>query len=210
MIRARTLVLGLLGLGTALLAGCGVPSPRAYTAEPIEGPWRVAVLPLVNYSTDSQAPDRVTNLLASQLRTVPGVAVIDAGAVEDALAREPWLLTDRIPPDLVDSLGATLHADALLVGSVLAFGYREEPWGGTIPEFAVSLRLIETPGGRVRWGAHHGRDGADGEGLFGIGRVATLDQLVIESLEQILDTFPEVRSGISPGSRIPGEQGSTP
>ena len=213
MTAARARTLGAAAGLILLFPGCGVPSPRAYTAEPIAGRWRIAILPPVNYTSDSSAPDRVVSVLAAELARARVVDVIDPGVVEEALSREPWLLTDRIPPDLVDKLGEAMGADALLVGAVLAHGYRDEQWGGSVPEFSVSLRLLEIPGGRLRWSANHSRDGADGETLFGFGRVSTLEQLVARTLQEILATLPPVGPGRSDsGSPVhAGEtQGETP
>jgi len=192
-----------------ITAGCGTPSPRAYFSEPMGGKWRIAVIPPTNYTEDSTAPDRVAAVIASELPRIRPVEVVDPGVVEDVLSREPWLLTDRIPPDLVDKLGEAMGANALLVGSVLANGYRQEAWGESVPEFAVSLRLLEVPGGKLIWSASHSRDGSDGETLFGIGRVSTLEQLVSLSLEEVLDTLPPVAE-VGNTVTTAGSQGEKP
>jgi TolB-like protein len=169
-------------------AGC-VPSPRAFSVRPTRPDCRVAILPFSNYTPTRDAPDRIGPMLAAELAKVPGVEVVDAGAVEAALAKEPWLLMDRVPPDLVDQIGSELRADAILVGSVLGYGYRDSG-GDRIPQLSLSLRLVETPGGRLLWSAVHSRDGADGEWLFGMGRVESLEQLASKTVEEIVDTFP--------------------
>ena len=104
------------------------------------------------------------------------------------------MLTDRIPPDIVDSLGTALDADGLLVGSVLAYGYRSED-GAAVPEVSLSLRLLQVPGGRVLWSAVHHRDGDDRETLFGLGRVTGLERLAEQTVRELMATFPDVRPG---------------
>ena len=182
----RGALLALAFLGT--LAGC-VPEPRAFRAGSLEATRRIALLPLSNYTADRDAPDKVRPMVASELGQRPGIWLIDPGAVETALAEEPWLLFDRIPPDLVDSLGTKLDADALLVGAVLGSGYRQDG-PDQVPHFALSLRLLQTPGGRVLWSVVHSRDGDDGEWLFDFGRVHNLEQLIERTIEESLRTFP--------------------
>lgn len=176
-------------LAAFLLAGCGAPAPRVYRIDEAPAVLRVAVMPLMNYTEDRDAPDRIMPVVALELARKPGVQVVDPGVVEEALAREPWILADRLPPDLVDALGESMGASALLVGAVLAHGYLESD-GERIPQVSLTLRLLETPGGRVLWSANHTRSGDDSETLFGFGRVTGLEQLVDRTVEEILRSFP--------------------
>jgi hypothetical protein len=180
----------------AVVVGGCVPSPRAYQTGSLEGMWRVAILPLANYTPARSAPEKVGPMLASELGQRPGVQVVDAGAVEAALSTEPWLLFDRIPPDLIERFGEQLSADAILVGAILGYGYR--PGGGDeIPHCSMSLRLLQVPGGRVLWSAVHSRDGADGEWLFGLGRVRNVEQLAASAIVEITKTFPSINPAVS-------------
>jgi len=109
--------------------------------------------------------------------------------VESALAHEPWLLLDRVPPDLIARLSQSLQVDALIVGALQAYGYRDAG-GDRVPQVSVSLRLLTSPGARVQWTGVHSRDGDDGEWLFGFGRVHSLDQLALRTVHEVLETFP--------------------
>ena len=182
--------------GTAiLLAGAGcVPSPRVFRVTPVPATHRIAILPLSNYSSEREASDKILPVLAAEIGRRPGISMVDPGAVEAALAQEPWLLFDRIPPDLLDRFGKELGADALLVGSVLGYGHRASA-ADQIPHVALALRLLETPGGRVLWSAVHSRDGEDGEWLFGFGRVEDLDQLVEDTVHEMIETLPPLGAG---------------
>lgn len=184
--RMRRSLLALLLIAT--LAAC-VPEPRAFHAGPMTATRRIALLPLSNYSADRDIPDKVRPMLAAELGQRPGIWLVDPGEVEAALAAEPWLLFDRIPPDLVDSLGTQLAADALLIGAVLGSGYRQDG-PEQVPHFSLSLRLLQTPGGSVLWSVIHSRDGNDGEWLFDFGRVHNLEQLIEITIEECLRTFP--------------------
>jgi TolB-like protein len=184
------------------IAACA-PPPPAFVAGDLPAGTRVAMLPLMNLTERQDAADRLMPVMLSELARRPGVEVVDAGAVEAAIAQEPWLLLDRIPPDLVDRFGEQLGARALLVGTVLAYGYREHG-GDRVPELSVSLRLLESPGGRQLWSVSYARDGRDRERLFGIGRVESLDRLVNESMREVLATFPDVAE-----TRIPPKEDTT-
>lgn len=177
------------------LSAC-VPAPQSFRTEPMPAVRRVAVLPLANFTPSREAPERVAPMLAAAVGARPGVQIVDPGAVEAALGREPWLLLDRIPPDLVERFGSELSADALLVGALLAYGYRDTG-GERVPQISLSLRLVATPGGQVLWSSVHSRDGQDGEWLFGFGRVHALEQLASRTVAEALATFPDSGGGVS-------------
>ncbi len=97
-------------------------------------------------------------------------------------------MLDRLP-DLVDSVGQELGANAIMVGSLTGYTTRQFE-GEMIPQISLSLRLLETPGGRVLWSAVHSRDGGDGESVFGFGRVQSLEQMATIAVQEMLETFP--------------------
>jgi len=165
----------------------------------IQGSRVVAILPLTNFTSTRDASDRLQPMLAVAVAERQGWTVVDQGRVEEALAGEPWILTDRLPPDLVDSLGTATGADVLLVGSVLAYGYRD----GNVPQVSLSLRLLAVPGGKVLWSGVHNRDGEDRETVFGLGRVESLESLATQTVTELVDTFPKVTP--SPPVRKPEE-----
>jgi hypothetical protein len=194
-------------LAVALLAGSCVPEPRSFTtAAALPGAeLRVAILPLANYTAQHDAPAHVAPLLVAEVGVKPGVRVADAGAVEAALAREPWLLLDRVPPDLVQRLADSLAVDALLVGSLQAFDWRDTA-GERVPQVSISLRLVSASSGSTLWSAVHSRDGDDAEWLFGFGRVRSLEQLAAQTVREMLRTFPaprpaESRTAVSQSGR---------
>ena len=177
------------GVVLALLMVSCAPEPRYYVSRMDPAPLRVAVLPPANYTELRDAPARIAATLAAELGRVPGVQIIEQGAVEQALAQEPWLLLDRMPPDLCATIGQELSADALLVGSILGAGYRTVE-GERIPHVSLSLRLVRVPEADILWSAVHNRDGADNEWLFGFGRISDFEQLVGRTIEEIIKTFP--------------------
>lgn len=182
--------------GALWAAGC-VPAPRTFLSKdetPFAAPgstgrpFRIAVLPLANYSTDRDATQRISLTLFNECARIPGLELVDPGAVDAALAKEPWTLLDRVPPDLADRIGAELKADGLLQGALLQYGVREGTDGHT-PQVSLALRLTRCPGSRIVWSVVHGRDGADGEWLFGFGRVNALEPLATEVVREALQPF---------------------
>jgi len=187
-----------LAASLALIIAC-VPVPRTYVASHLDPGLRIALLPLANYTQNREAPDKIAPMLLSELGHRGGIHLADPGAVEAVLAREPWLMFDRIPPDLIDRFGRELGVDALLVGSVLGYGYRQD-YGERVPHVAIALRLVRAPGGVVLWSSVHSRDGADNEWLFGFGRIQSLEQLLVRSIAEITKTFPSTRAADPPSN----------
>lgn len=212
-IPGATLQRGGLAALSALLLGCGgcVPPPTAHLAAPVPRGLHVALLPLANYSATSNAPQRIAPMLAVELAAQRNLQIIDAGTVQAVLDEEPWMVLDRLPPDLVDRFGAALGADALLIGSILSFDYRESN-GERIPHISLTLRLLETPGGRILWSAVHNRDGADGEWFFGFGRVQNLEQLTMQVVTEMVQSFPGAPAlpGATGPARPDAQQGEEP
>ena len=182
----RRLACVLIPLG---LASCASPPAHFYAGAVLPQGSRVAVLPLANYTQNREAPDRLLPAISVELHGVKGLAVVDAGEVEAALSVDPWLALDRIPPDVIDRFGEELRADLIVVGSVLAYGYRpgEVP---PVPEVSLSLKFLETPGGRCVWSGTHSREGTDREHVFGIGRIQSVEQLAEETIAELLATVP--------------------
>lgn len=185
---ARYHLLVYFALCVGVFAGCA-PKPRAFKVPVLVGPQRIAILPLSNYTSERDIPDKVRPVLAAEIGGQRGIDIVDPGAVEEALSREPWLIFDRIPPDLSSRLGEQLNADALLVGAILGAGYRQSETE-RIPYFSISMRLVSVPEARVLWSVTHNRDGGDKEWLFGFGRVSNLEQLITATVVECLRTFP--------------------
>jgi hypothetical protein len=174
------------------VCGCAGTMPRAFVAGSLKPGMRIAILPLANYTDRQDASDRVVPLLALEIARQRGVSVVDPGQVEEIFSREPWLLLDRIPPELIEKFGAELGADAFLVGSVLAYGYRDVDTDA-VPEVSVALRLLLVHGGGCLWSGIEARAGNDRESVFGIGRVDNLESLAAAAIRDLVKTFPSSR-----------------
>ncbi|MEZ5065361.1 MAG: hypothetical protein R3B81_11555 [bacterium] len=185
--------------------GCSSARPSAYAVGKLPAGVRIAILPLANYTEVPDASNHWVPRLAVELARQRDLEVVDAGEVERVLGSEPWLLLDRVPLELIERFGAELNAQALIVGSVLAFGERAGG-GEPVPEVSVSLRLLTVPGGRVIWSAVDSRDGTNGETVFGIGREGSLERLAEESARAIVATFPRVARAAGKPDAKPAEK----
>lgn len=189
----RSIARAFLLAGLICGSGCAGAMPRAYVGGALSPGMRVAVFPLANYTEQQDASDRIVPLLMVEAARQRNLEMIDSGMIEALLAREPWLLLDRLPPDLIDRFGAELQADAILIGSVLALGYRDADIGA-VPEFSLALRLLKIPGGECLWSGTHSRSGDDRESLFGLGRIDNLERLATGVVQELVATLPSAEA----------------
>jgi TolB-like protein len=139
------------------------------TGAPLADHPRVAVLPLENLSGAPDAGDAMTRLLGAELAARGWCEVVDIGQVQGVLRGLRVRNTAVLSLDQLRALGDSLGVRFLLTGSVLEHtmtGTEE----GRIPVSAVTLKLLETPGGRVVWAKALAVTGKDRETLFGYGR----------------------------------------
>jgi hypothetical protein len=161
-----------------------------------ESPVRVAILPPSNLSADEDAPRVVHDALTNELLQIPGVEVVDPGLVRDAMRRARVFAPDLLDRQQRESLKGLLGVSYLLVGSIHEYG-TVGPTDDPLPVVSIHLRFIHAATGRVLWSASLAREGDDGETVFGIGRVRSMDRLVRQvvhamaaSLRRFLETAP--------------------
>ena len=151
---------------------------------------RVAVMPLVNLTSDRYAGERVREVLVVELASLGMFEVAEAGEVTRALrARNVGEVTE-IDPVLVAEIGRELRAQAVIVGTVLDF--RERRSGSfTIPEVSLSLRMLDVESGVAVWSVSDARSGISMRTrLFGLGektQTAIVRELIRDLLALVLD-----------------------
>lgn len=136
---------------------------------------RVAVLPLENLTQDRFAGDRVRETLVVELASLGAFQVLDPGIVNKTLRQEGISTTTELGPEEAIRLGRALGVDGLLLGTVME--YRERRSGTfTVPEVAISVRLMETENGLAVWSATSARTGMRLKTrLFGVGEQSATD-----------------------------------
>jgi hypothetical protein len=187
----QRLAAGLLGLAVLASAGCaGKPSYYRNEVAAVEPGSRVAVLPLVNMTRDVNAPDIVLNALVVELLATNRFVVVDPGVVDEVIQREQIRLTDRIPLETLQKVGAALGVDHVFMGSVNEFDMARQSQD-LVPTVSIALRMVACSTGTITWASTHSRRGDDGESIFTLGRVETLEELTsIAAREMTRTVFP--------------------
>ncbi len=171
------LTVGLLAMSWMFATGCGSkPSYYRSDATIAEPGSRVAVLPLVNLTRDANAPEVVMNALVVELLATHRFVVIDPGVVDDVVQRQRIRLTDRIPLETLQSLGASLGVDYVFVGSVNEYQMSKDAQD-MVPTVSIALRMVSCGTGAIAWASTHSKRGDDAETIFTLGRVETLEEL---------------------------------
>lgn len=201
----RRLTTGLLGLALLASAGCGSkPSYYRNDVAAVEPGSRVAVLPLVNMTRDVNAPDIVMNALVVELLATHRFVVVDPGVVDEVIQRERIRLTDRIPLETLQKVGATLGVDHVFMGSVNEFEMTRQSQD-FVPTVSIALRMVSCSTGTIVWASTHSRRGDDAESIFTLGRVETLEELTsIAAREMTRTVVPPA------GNKKPNQEESQP
>ncbi len=115
----------------------------------------VAVMPFENLaSADRRTAERVHQLVLAEMQANKAFEVIEPGLVAQAVRERSTL--SALPPEELKELGAALHADGLLIGTILSYTDSRGAEGG---EATIQLRLVETRSGATVWTASHSRNG---------------------------------------------------
>ena len=185
---AGGLLPGLVVLCVAFTAGCG-SKPAYYRNDTagVEPGTRVAVLPLVNLTRDVNAPDVVMNAIVVELLATNRFVVVDPGIVDEVIQRERIRLTDRIPLETLQGLGAALGVDYVFVGSVNEYQMTKEAQD-FIPTVSIALRMVSCTTGAIVWASTHAKRGNDTESIFTLGRVDTLEELTSIIAREMAET----------------------
>jgi len=179
---AGLLVLALLCAGSAPAlhrsAGGAVPTDRP----------RAALVPFENLAGREEQGALFSKVFFAQLVASGAFEMAEPGQVDEALDSLGIRSGGSLTPAQLRSLGETLHAPCLLMGSVLESGWLRSG-DVDVPAVGGTLRLIEAASGRVLWAGVHFRSGEDHETLFGWGRVMSAERLVSLLAQDMLEDF---------------------
>src|SRR5688572_5315631 len=129
------------------LAACSSTQVRVETVEGQPGPRpkSYALLDFVNRTEDPRAADSVRGSLLHVIESGGG-RVVDATAARQV---DP----ERLDRDVARKLAEQLGVDAVLTGTVFAYGYVPAPdgAGGLVPTVRVDVRLVAKDGSAASW-----------------------------------------------------------
>ncbi|MDR9501694.1 MAG: hypothetical protein RI601_07845 [Desulfurivibrionaceae bacterium] len=149
----------------------------------------IAVLPLENNSKDEYAPERVRNVIMTQLLSRGVFDVVDKGVVDSLLHEEAIDPGKPLDRQTLQRLGQRLNIQAVMLGTI---DLADEGRKGSVvyPELSVTLRLLEVESGLVIWQAS-GNESGDSvwRRLFGLPSVGSFE-LTLTLIDKMLATIP--------------------
>ena len=138
--------------------GCGGPKYHIRPKADISDIKRVAVLPLENFTSDTYAGEKIRRLVISELLS-RGIDVIEPGEVTRILKESEVRSLGSIKVSDIQNIGKTLGVEAVMLGSVEAFGMGRGI-SVTYPEVSIHLILLEATSGNIVWSVLHTTGGA--------------------------------------------------
>ncbi|NOZ68326.1 MAG: hypothetical protein GXP46_03585 [Deferribacteres bacterium] len=170
--------------------GCsGTKNYTSYTRPQfdIAGIKKIAVLPFENYTSEPYAAERVRRAVMIELMS-RGVEVTEPGEITAVLRKQRIRSIRNITVENIRDIGDALGVDAVMKGSVGAFGIRKGI-SVTYPEVSVNLTLIEPESGDIIWAASNTSGGAGfWTRHFGV-EGPTLDEAAAKVVREALDTL---------------------
>jgi TolB-like protein len=154
----------------------------------------LVLLPLENISGADEATTQIAPLLQKGAMA-RGWSVAGADA-EPFLEKKRVRQMDSVDAQTRDAFANEFGADAMLIGAVYA--YR----GGNNPAVAISARLVGTSGETI-WGNLVSASAAGTEGLLGLGRPGSAEELSVALVKRLMADFPAPRTKTR---RVPGQK----
>ncbi len=140
------------------ICGCGGPEHYIRPKADISDIKRVAVLPMENFTSDEYAGEKVRRGVITELLS-RGIDVIEPGEVTKVLRESNIRSLGSIKIADIQNIGKTLGVDAVMMGSVEAFGI-SRGISVTYPEVTIHLLLHEASSGNIVWSVRHTVGGA--------------------------------------------------
>ncbi len=118
----------------------------------------VAVLPFRNFTSDNYADEKIRTKVSIELLS-RDVNIIEPGEIISVMKDLKIKSVDSMRNKDMVSLGSMLKVDAVLAGSVEAFGI-SRGITASYPEVSVHLIMFDTITGNIVWSAWHTSGGA--------------------------------------------------
>jgi len=172
------------------IAGCGGVKPKVYVNPNTNFGFikRVAVLPFENLTSDRFADKKVRDVFVTSLLSTKLIDVPELGEVLKALESQGITTPEAITGEVAKSLGQILGVQGLVLGTVEEYAVNRT-MAGSVPEIAVSLRMIDAKTGNIIWSVSHTEKGGRIlPTVFGIGE-DTLSEVTVKAAKRIVDTL---------------------
>lgn len=152
-------VFSVLCLSIIFLYGCVSPI-KQYTRPNVDISTvkTIAVLPIENFTSDSYADEKIRSKISIELLS-RDVNIIEPGEIISVLKELKIKSIDSMRNKDIVSIGSMLKVDAVLTGSVEAFGI-SRGITASYPEVSVHLIMFDAVSGNIIWSAWHTSGGA--------------------------------------------------
>lgn len=194
----RSVVITLLVVLIAVVTtGCGAAKKAVYLNQQANfgAVETVALMPLDNFTSDVNAPEKVSQILTIELLSADAFQLLDTGQTRAALQAVGFEFTgpavsliNELSADQVRQVGEALGAQALLMGTVRELGV-DRSAGVPAPQVSLQFRLVDTASGETIWSSVVSRSGAGaGARLFGVGG-KSVNKAIQEMVREALTTL---------------------
>jgi len=147
-------------IGFLLISICGCGGPKYFVRQKtdIDKVKKVAVMPLENFTSDEYAGEKIRRIVITEL-LLRGIDVVEPGEVTRVLKDSSAKSLSSVRAADMQSIGKTLGVDAVMTGSVEAFGM-SKGISVTYPEVSIHLILLEVSTGNIIWSVQYTSGGA--------------------------------------------------
>jgi TolB-like protein len=167
--------------------GCAAPEHYIKPKTDISDIKRIAVLPMENFTSDEYAGEKVRRLVITEL-LLRGIDVIEPGEVTKVFREANIRSLGSIKIKDIQNMGKELGVEAVMIGSVEAFGI-SRGISVTYPEVTINLLLLEASSGSIIWSIRHTEGGASfWTRHFGAEGI-TLSEAARKAIKEAVDTL---------------------
>ena len=166
--------------------------PKITYRSPVIAPelkYRVAVLPLINFTERKKAGEILSLNFVRQFASHENFEVIEPGVLRQFLLRSRIIMDDGLSLTDADLLFRDLNVDLVLTGRVM--DYKDSQGIGGKPRVDFSTSLIEKKSREVVWSSKSYNEGDDGVYFFDWGRVNTAHVMASEMANWVVELIAE-------------------
>lgn len=122
----------------------------------------VALLSFVNLTSTPQAGKIVTDLMASELYSVPNFKMMEQTEIHDKLKTSKYYNDVEYSNSILDNvsareIGKLLGVDTVIFGSVSEYRYKMDL--SEVPVVGINVRLLDVESGEILWTASKSKTG---------------------------------------------------
>jgi TolB-like protein len=165
-------------LALVLTASCAsYVSSQNLSRVPLPERARIAVLPFENLSGRDRAAEKITDYFQITLAGHDAFGVVEYATVYATMRRYRIRSSTLLQSDQIDSLAQSLNVQYLVTGAVLEYEESDDSFLTHIPRISFNCRVIDCATHNSIWVATANGSGDEGEIVFGIGAIRSLDHL---------------------------------